>query len=645
MPFARERQTERDNLSTGKHRAEALSEFSNYDYYLHFEPEETERANLISIAGDNRKEVATMTKDKEHEELLKKYAPVLRFSQGERFFPMKIEDYLDQCKLYRSVQFGVVHLLIYLILLAAAVWGAWSYLEVSPWWAVGFGLLFLVTPFGFRVKSWEKETDRAEALDRCQGRNCYLRFAKSEVNFAGCYLAVLALIALAVTFLRDPIQGVRIAGIGLLLFFAFTFLFKSESTLMVFVAVAMVAAIYYFFSFLHSLIGGWVYLCLGAGFLLLVGILLGFMKLVLPRVLGFVMALFSQATDAVAEQAHTQYKQALTQYKEGQDPYFYYGRVIEDQEGKWTILQYNYFYAFNDWRLAAVGANHHEGDWEAVSVFLKDGNPRPVGAAFSQHHEGVYRPWEQVRKVANPKEPYHSLVYVALGSHANYTSPDVSTTAEMWKPGPVQKFLSSIDSALRRLSQEMGERNRGLDQEMASKRYGPQWLRKLQRQTQEDAKKLQGKLEAVEAEMSRWGNKVHLDDLMEAGEALPSEFATGDGHRIGAPGDLMKEEIAFSGHKLTLERRKEVCKPERHAWQVQLIPRDSLPPWVKYQGLWGIKSLLPDESGPPGPKWDRVSMTDAFLKYVKVPQPRRRWKNPLKWRLCLEKPHLEECQE
>jgi hypothetical protein len=51
--------------------------------------------------------------------------------------------------------------------------------------------------------------------------------------------------------------------------------------------------------------------------------------------------------------------------------------------------------------------------------------------------------------------------------------------------------------------------------------------------------------------------------------------------------------------------------------------------WVEYKGLWGVKSLLADESGPPGPKWDRP---DKFFMI----HPRKRWEHPLEWLRELE---------
>lgn len=56
----------------------------------------------------------------------------------------------------------------------------------------------------------------------------------------------------------------------------------------------------------------------------------------------------------------------------------------------------------------------HEGDWEAVSVIL-DLTGKPLLAGYSQHGKGTRRDWARV-----PKRGVHPLVYVALGSHANY---------------------------------------------------------------------------------------------------------------------------------------------------------------------------------------------------------------------------------
>jgi hypothetical protein len=81
-------------------------------------------------------------------------------------------------------------------------------------------------------------------------------------------------------------------------------------------------------------------------------------------------------------------------------------------------LQYWLFYPFNPYstdvppnpRFAQV----HEGDWEVVTVIL-DRAGRPLTAAYSRHCSGVKRVWAKV-----PKRGQRPVVYVALGSHANY---------------------------------------------------------------------------------------------------------------------------------------------------------------------------------------------------------------------------------
>ena len=49
--------------------------------------------------------------------------------------------------------------------------------------------------------------------------------------------------------------------------------------------------------------------------------------------------------------------------------------------GGYTVLQYWYFYPFNDWRSTFYGVNDHEADWETISVYLvpdDDGDLAPA---------------------------------------------------------------------------------------------------------------------------------------------------------------------------------------------------------------------------------------------------------------------------
>jgi len=72
-----------------------------------------------------------------------------------------------------------------------------------------------------------------------------------------------------------------------------------------------------------------------------------------------------------------------------------------------------------------------------------------------------------------------------------------------------------------------------------------------------------------------------------------------------------------------------VTHPKSREWrQILLSPE---PDWIQYQGLWGVKSILNDESGPRGPKWSRPDQ--SFMIH-----PRKRWESPLEWLSELENP-------
>lgn len=83
-------------------------------------------------------------------------------------------------------------------------------------------------------------------------------------------------------------------------------------------------------------------------------------------------------------------------------------------------LQYWLWYSFDDFSPTYPGGAFwqvHEGDWEAVSVILDKGGA-PLVAAYSQHGKGRRRAWAAV-----PKRGLRPVVYVGLGSHANFFGP------------------------------------------------------------------------------------------------------------------------------------------------------------------------------------------------------------------------------
>jgi hypothetical protein len=97
-------------------------------------------------------------------------------------------------------------------------------------------------------------------------------------------------------------------------------------------------------------------------------------------------------------------------------------------------LQYWLWYPFNPYSAAPGLWQVHEGDWETVSVIV-DLAGRPLHVGYSQHSRGVRRAWATA-----PKQGARPLVYVALGSHANY--PDVGI--HLFDPRVVEKLLISI---------------------------------------------------------------------------------------------------------------------------------------------------------------------------------------------------------
>lgn len=96
----------------------------------------------------------------------------------------------------------------------------------------------------------------------------------------------------------------------------------------------------------------------------------------------------------------------------------YYCRVVE--AGAYRVLQYWYFYAYNDFGSSHGGSNDHEGDWESVSVYLEDDKPVWVmGSAHSSDGAAHRLAWAAAELEKVGTQP---VVYVAAGSHANYFS-------------------------------------------------------------------------------------------------------------------------------------------------------------------------------------------------------------------------------
>ena len=505
-------------------------------------------------------------------EILERYEPVLRFAKSERFFPMAVEPYLEQCLIFPSGPHGVVEALLHLNEPLVA--------RIGKLKSEQFFLRFINKPLNDSdVWVWWALLSAAGMVGGW--------FA---ANFAGieAVLALSLLGALVIFMLASPIRLRIIPAALAVLFFV----------------VAEVVPVWFF---LHPS----RYISVAVEYLILLPIYLivlfylsvRTMKFILdhliPEAPGMVMDMLSQATEKIARESYFEYAKILEK-----DPKpVYYGRVLRETDAEanqWTILQYHFFYAFNDWRLAANGMNHHEGDWEMVAVYLK--NDEPYAVLFSQHGAGNIEKWRAVRKAVDEhgNDTTHPVVYVALGSHANYSRPEVIRSPVMYKPGRLQQLLFWVDGFIHYLFLLLNPNQRA--RQIALRQFWTQGGNFL--------------TEEMFASMR--------DETDHYVVTLPMEIASGDGHRIGLDGQNTREGILKSTSYIKrIMSDRQTTRPHVKEWRCVLLNPE--PDWVQYKGLWGVKSMLSEESGPPGPKWDRPRKDQIGV------QERKRWGRPLEW--------------
>jgi len=513
----------------------------------------------------------------EDKEYLKKYEPVLRFAKSERFFPMAVEPYLEKCTIFPSGPQGVVGLLSHphepLVTRLGKLESGEYFLrfvndplidsDVWVWWGVSSALMIGA---GWFISGW-RGVEAAALLALIAAFIIFIQASPIRLRFFPAALVALFFFVLGaapILFFLTPHSfiSVQIEYLVLLPIYLFTLFYLSVRTM----------------KFIFDN--------------------------VIPQAPGVVMDMLSRATETVARKSFYQYVEILE--KEPQP--VYYGRVArwQDVEGNnWKSLQYHFFYAFNDWRLAANGINHHEGDWEMVAVYLK--NDEPYSLLLSQHGTGAMELWQDVQCVKDKdgSETTHPLIYVALGSHAHYSEPEVIRSASLFHEGLFQRFIYWVDGLVHFLFMLFNPSEK--ERQIALRELATHPATALTEETF-------GKL------------RDERDHYM---VSLPLEIATGDGFRIGHAGNPKSEKLGRSSSylKRVMSDRK-VVHPRSREWkQVLLSPE---PDWVHYKGLWGVKSLMKDESGPPGPKWDRPDK--LFAVY-----PRKRWERSPEWLAELEK--------
>lgn len=510
-------------------------------------------------------------------ELLETYEPVLRFAKSERFFPMAVEPYLERCALFANGPHGVVEFLSH-----------------------------HTEPLNKRIGKLKSE-------------QFHLRFVNKVLNDSDAWVwfGILSVVGVIVGWFAGRITGVEIALSAVLIAGLILFMLASPvrlriipAALAAFLFIALEIAPIWFF--LHQS----RYISVAVEYLILLPIYLivlfylsvrtmkFILEHVIPEMPGMAMDVLSHATEKIAEEAYSEYANIV---KEHPAP-VYYGRVLHEVDGdanRWTILQYHFFYAFNDWRLAANGMNHHEGDWEMVAVYLK--NDAPYAVLFSQHGAGNIEKWDNVTiAVDSQGRRTHPLVYVALGSHANYSKPAVIRSPNMYKAGRLQRLLFWVDGLIH---------------------YTFLLLNPNQKARQIALNEI---------------HSMHVDALFDDKTfiqlrdeedhyvvSLPMEMATGDGFRAGC-GKPFRER--FMKSESYLKRNKSdraTTRPKVNEWHPILLNPE--PDWVQYKGLWGVKSWLVEESGPPGPKWNRPRKDQVGVS------ERTRWGKPLDWLAELEK--------
>ena len=510
------------------------------------------------------------------EEYLEKYEPVLRFAQSERFFPMAVEAYLDQCRIFPGGPEGLIHV-----------------------------------PATFYKRL-------VNVIGKLPGHQYFLRFVNDPLIDADIWVwwGVLSAVAIVLGWFTTGLIGVEIAVILSLV--AALIIFMQASPIRLRIIPATLAALFFM---TLEILPIWFFLRPHAGislaveYLLLLPIylvLLFYLSVrtmkfifdhIIPEAPGVLMDMLSQATETVAHKAYFQYAKIL----ERESQPVYYGRVLNEQDDRgnsWKILQYHFFYAFNDWRLAANGMNHHEGDWEMAAIYLK--NDEPHALLLSQHGSGAMEPWKNVHRVVSRSgnASTHPIVYVALGSHANYSKPEIIRLPRLYKAGFIQRFLYWADGLIHFFFLLINPNQKARQNALRELIAPPQFIL-----TEENIFNLR-------------------DEEDHYVVSLPLEIATGDGIRIGPQGNTKTEPVQKSSSylKRNLSDRK-VTHPETRLWRRILLSPE--PDWVQYKGLWGVKSLIENESGPPGPKWNRP----GNLLTVKE---RLRWAKPLEWFANLE---------
>nr|CAJ74671.1 unknown protein [Candidatus Kuenenia stuttgartiensis] len=111
--------------------------------------------------------------------------------------------------------------------------------------------------------------------------------------------------------------------------------------------------------------------------------------------------------------------------KEWKERQTVYGRMFTDETISRVVLQYWFFYVYNDWGGLDEGGNKHEGDWEMIQIILGS-NKQPLLITYSFHHGGQTFSWDD-NDVSKSDDGNHPLIYITLGGHGCWNQPGNNT--------------------------------------------------------------------------------------------------------------------------------------------------------------------------------------------------------------------------
>lgn len=178
----------------------------------------------------------------------------------------------------------------------------------------------------------------------------------------------------------------------------------------------------------------------------------GYLARLLDTAFSLLLLLRGRVPGDSAAAAMLTFKKMLAEKRSFQ----YYGRVV--REKGWIVLQYWYFYPFNNWRSGFFGANDHEADWEMVNIYAyedDEGAVQPAWVAYASHNfsgDDLRRHWDdpEVEKMGD-----HPVVYVGGGSHASYfQSGEYLTELSLPFLAPFIKAKKKVDAFFEKIFQE-----------------------------------------------------------------------------------------------------------------------------------------------------------------------------------------------